>query len=191
MRVRALCLVPLLATSGCLFAAGTPPVRASVGASSRVSPGHAEVRPDLRVGVYPTQMIEQTRVHAGAGVLLSPGETNRDALFVDIGARVLRRRFRRAEASLSIDALGRIEHEDGHTGYGLALQALGERVIFVDRSGCAAHAFFTRAYGDGAVGWFVEAATGRVQGAPFTAATLGLSMRLPAAGVFGMEHGKC
>jgi hypothetical protein len=185
---------------GCFCAAGVPPLRGSVGATGRVADGDERVgaapadrRADVRLAVAPLQLLRPRPFDAAVGYLVEPGSPSAyRAWFLDVDAVIVHRAMRGGgEWRLSLGPEGRIAYEAGRGGgFGAALRLALDRVDFVSQTGCRA-GFWGGAYGDGGLGLFVEGATTWLDATRIAQATGGVTFRVPAAGFFGAEHGRC
>ena len=148
----------------------------------------------MRLALAPLQLLRPPRlVDVGVGYLVEPGEPAAyRAWFLDVDAVIVRRATRGSgEWRLSLGSQARIAHEAGRgDGFGTALRLALERVDFASDTGCLS-GFWVGALGDGGFGLFVEGATTWLEATRIAQATGGVSFRLPAAGFFGAEHGRC
>jgi hypothetical protein len=185
---------------GCFCAAGVPPLRGSAGATGRVAEGDehggaasADRRADVRLAVAPLQLLRPRLLDVAVGYLVEPGSPAAyRAWFLDVDAVLLHRATRGgAEWRLWLGPQARIAQEAGRGGgFGAALRLALERVDFASRSRCLG-GFWVGAYGDGGAGLFIEGATTWLDTTRIAQVTGGMSFRLPAAGFFGAEHGRC
>jgi hypothetical protein len=191
--------VAIAACPGCVCAAGAPPLRGSVGATGRVA--HADERAgaastdrraDVRLAVAPLQLVRARPLDVAVGYIVEPGTPAAyRAWFVDVDAVLVHHAMKEGEWRLSLGPHARIAHAAGRGGgFGAALRLALERVDFVSPTGCAA-GFWAGAYGDGAAGIFIEGAATWLDTTRIAQVTGGATFRLPAAGFFGMEHGRC
>lgn len=180
-----------IALQGCVFLPfAVPPVQLQGGGGGRlIRP--APVAPAvgvgmLRVGLHPMQLYVQKKPRwwdVGTGYVLDYNENYMlHGGYLD-GAIFF---VRDKNGRLGIHAQPRIMvDDDGHGGGGLALQFTGEIHGFTkgDFQSSGSDGFiYGSAYGEGGIGFFMEASGAVVNSISTTSFGLGLQVRIPAAG---------
>ncbi|HCF56597.1 MAG TPA: hypothetical protein DFS52_01200 [Myxococcales bacterium] len=197
--------VPLIATIGPLLlmlATGcvgvpfaTPPLQATLGTGVRSSSPHREdavfdIPLQVRAAVHPLALAPSLvgrRADFGVGYLLDAGSAGRThGTYLEASGVLAAGPIGDGWGRLSLRLQGRLlfDGSDGRLGQGAALQLTGDYGVFVDGPFDSADqdgGAFGYSFGEGGVGFYLEAAGFRVAETAGWSATTGLLFRLPAS----------
>ena len=203
-------LVPSL---GCMV--GVPPVTLQAGTGARdVGDGQLSDASSLRAGIAPLAMVPSLKLRrldfmagyqhdTGRSPLADGGiASTTNAAFFSAGGYPLLHDHDGAVSRLGLFVQGRRLWDDATTarGWGTSLQLVGEIATFMhdgssreqvgDGWCTSTQAHYSGVLGEGMLGVFVEAGYSRVGPIDIWGSMFGLSVRLPAAGLFGIGGGR-